>query len=42
MSVQTSRYKRTSLSSVWDEFLLMLEVHEKTKTVDASALGIKK
>jgi hypothetical protein len=26
----------------WDEFLLMLEVHEQKKTVDASALGIKK
>jgi hypothetical protein len=26
----------------WDEFLLMLEVQEQTKTVDASALGMKK
>jgi len=26
----------------WHEFLVMLEVHEEKKTVDASALGIKK
>jgi hypothetical protein len=26
----------------WDEFLLMPEVHEEKKTVDASALGIEK
>jgi hypothetical protein len=25
-----------------DEFLLMFEVHEQKKTVDASAMGIKK
>jgi hypothetical protein len=25
----------------WEEFLLMLEVHEQKKTVDALALGIK-
>jgi hypothetical protein len=26
----------------WDEFLLMLEVHEQKKMVDVSVLGIKK